>query len=354
MTLFEDHLHKVIAQEGAITIERYMELVLHHPEYGYYRQGNPLAAEGDFLTSPEASPLFGEMVGVWLIEAWHRLGKPKSFVLLELGAGQGTLLRTALDSLENDQDFRHGMKLMVSESNRTLRQIQQNILSSYAVTYCDDIQSLPSLPTIVLANEFFDTLPLRQFVRARVGWRERMVTCANGALRFVNQFRFGLPRNPSVNPLARAIMVGGVYEFSACAATLMGYLSAHIAAHTGAALVIDYGYTAPPPSGTLDALRKHQFVDALSSPGQTDVTAGVDFTVLANIAARHGNMVADLITQREFLEKMGLYARADQVRERLSPEQKEYMHRGLHFIASPTHMGKYKVLEFGCYNGGRK
>ena len=324
-----------------------MEIVLHHPQHGYYRQGNPLGADGDFLTSPEASPMFGEMIGIWCVEAWKRLGRPTTFVLLEMGPGQGTLLYSALQFTQHITEFRQALRLYLFESNSTLRLIQKNKLSTYSPIHIDDLKDVPRLPTIVIGNEFFDTLPMRQFIRSYWGWHERMVEYKNGTLQFTKKYRIRLPKNLTVNPLARKTKVGCIYEVSNQAYLFMDMIAIHIAQNTGAALVIDYGYISPPENGTLDALSRQQFVDVLSSPGKVDVTAGVDFAVLANIASQNGNVVADLTTQREFLEQMGVLSRAETLRTQADTTQKTNINRGLHFIASYEKMGKFKVLEFG-------
>ena len=338
---------EVIAREGPITLERYMEIVLQHPQHGYYRQGNPLGVDGDFLTSPEASPMFGEMIGIWCVEAWKRLGSPAAFVLLEMGPGQGTLLHTSLQFTQHISDFRQALKLYLFESSSTLRQIQQERLADYSPTHIDDLKEAPHLPTIVIANEFFDTMPMRQFVRSYLGWHERMVEYKNGLLQFTKKYRMRLPKNLATNPQARKTKRGCVYEASTQACSFVKAIAGHIAQNTGAALLIDYGYTSPPENGTLDALSRQQFVDVLSSPGKVDVTAGVDFAVLAAVAAQKGIVVADLITQREFLEQMGILSRADALRAQANDAQRTNINRGLHFIASYEKMGKFRVLEFG-------
>jgi NADH dehydrogenase [ubiquinone] 1 alpha subcomplex assembly factor 7 len=340
-------IHDTIAEEGPITIERYMEIVLHHPQHGYYRQGNPLGAGGDFLTSPDASPLFGEMIGVWCVEAWKVLGKPSPFILLELGPGQGSLLQAALNFTQHMEGFAAAFKLYLLESNTTLRQIQNEKLSIYSPAHIDDFKNFPAWPMIVIANEFFDTLPMRQFTRSRIGWRERLVAQKGGELQFTSRYKMNLPKSISINERARKTKPGFIYEASAQARSFMEKINSHIAQNSGAGLIIDYGYIFPPENGTLDALHKHRFVDVFASPGKVDVTAGVDFSVLADIAAQKGNIVADLVTQDKFLERMGLSSRVEMLRAQADDTQKININHGLRYISSHSLMGKYKVLEFG-------
>ena len=337
----------IIAKDGPITLERYMEIVLQHPQHGYYRQGNPLGTSGDFITSPEASPMFGEMIGIWCVEVWKRLGSPSPFILLELGPGQGTLLHTALQFTQHIADFTQALKLYLFESSSTLCKIQKERLSTYSPIHIDDLRNLPSWPTIVIANEFFDTLPIRQFIRSRLGWRERLIKHKDGEFQFASRYRMGLPKNILINPRAHKTKLGGIYEVSTQACFFMDIVSSHIAQNSGAGLIIDYGYISPPENGTLDALSQQKFVDVFSLPGKVDVTAGVDFAILAAIAAQKGNITADLITQREFLERMGILSRADMLRTQADNMQKTTVNIGLRYIASHSEMGKFRVFEFG-------
>jgi len=340
-------LRDIIAAEGAITFERYMDVVLHHRDHGYYRQGNPIGVEGDFSTASEISQLFGEMIGVWCVDAWQRIGKPSAFVLLELGPGLGTMLQTAFSFTQQHPDFHDAMQLYLLESNATLRAVQQEKLSAHKPVYVEHIRDLPSLPLIVVANEFFDTLPLRQFVRGFRGWRERLVIFENDSLKFIDgpktDFPLGIPLHPEINDLKR----GWIYEISSQAYAVMRDISSHIYRCGGAGLIIDYGYKFPPKTGTLDALRKHRFVDVFAAPGRVDVTAGVDFSMLVATAVQEGVSAIGLLNQREFLEKMGVGLRAEVLRKNAGDNIKQAVNRGLFQLTSLSEMGKHKVLEIG-------
>lgn len=338
-------LRDVITDAGPITFERFMQIVLHHPEHGYYRQGNPLGVEGDFVTSPEISQIFGEMVGVWLINAWHRMGKPAEFALLELGPGRGLMLQQALQFTQTFPDFHRAMKLHLFESNATLRVIQTEKLRPYNPVYLERISDCPPLPTILLANEFFDTMPLRQFVRGFFGWREQFVTFKDNKLQLKKGSLRSLPKNLVHGGYARHLKRGCHYEVSPIAQTYMQQLSAQISSYGGAGLIIDYGYELPPREGTLAALHRHEFVDIFAVPGKADVTAGVDFSVLADIARNHRLSAANLINQKTFLQKMGIDHRVNILNSQISDEQREQLKNNLYQITSETKLGKCKVLE---------
>jgi NADH dehydrogenase [ubiquinone] 1 alpha subcomplex assembly factor 7 len=340
-------LESLIAIEGPITLERYMGLVLHHPDYGYYRQGNPLGAAGDFITSPDISPIFGEMLGVWCFDAWQRLGNPSPFILLELGPGSGALLAAALRLTRNALGFQNAMQLQLLESSITLRTIQQDNLRSYNPIYINDLCELSELPVIVVANEFFDTMPIRQFTRVLGGWRERLVTLKDGALEFTMGRRARLPFafSFSSSAFAKKMKLGSIYEFSPQAQRIIENIATHIARFSGAGLIVDYGYQLPPMSSTLDALKRHKFVDVFHAPGLVDVTAHVDFSMLASVARNYGITVSNIMTQRFFLEKMGVVTRIKQWEEDLDKDTYVSFIRSVRYLTEKSGMGALKVLE---------
>jgi NADH dehydrogenase [ubiquinone] 1 alpha subcomplex assembly factor 7 len=339
-------LRNIIAAEGPIGVERFMQIVLQHPEHGYYRQGNPVGTEGDFSTAPEISQLFGEMIGVWCYEAWQRLGNPKEFLMLELGPGHGTMLQTAFTFTRQFPAFQGAMRLCLLESNTTLRGIQQTKLGEYNPTYVDDLKNLPSLPTILLANEFFDTMPLRQFMRTWKGWREKFVNVKNGRLRLQNGPVIELPDDLLWPEDIGLLKRGDIFEFSPTAHMYMTDVSMHISRCGGGGLIIDYGYRTPPRISTLDALKKHKFVDIFLTPGQTDVTAGVDFAMLAATAMHHEVMTAEPITQADFLKKMGISTRVEMLKKRSGETLHAAIMRDFDYLTATENMGtRIKVLE---------
>lgn len=340
-----DVLSDEIQKQGPITIERYMEIVLHHPEHGYYRCGNPLGSAGDFGTAPEVSQLFGEMLGVWCIKAWKQLGEPDCFALLELGPGQGLMLQDIFSFTSNFPDFQRALHLYLLESSATLRGIQQTKMGAFAPTYIEFFEQLPALPTIVLANEFFDTLPMRQFIKTELGWRERLVGIENDKFVFTLGEEKGATAPDYLKEGEEALKAGWIYETSPQSLSLMQRLAAHLTKHGGAAAIIDYGYTVPEGISTLDAWSRHRFTDVLAAPGKVDVTADVDFSALRCISEQQGARVIGVIDQGDFLNDLGIKDRARALINRVSRKKADRIMSDLHCLTSPSQMGtRFKIL----------
>ncbi|MFG1480071.1 SAM-dependent methyltransferase [Xanthobacter sp. V4C-4] len=297
-------------------VSRYMALCLGHPRHGYYITRDPLGAGGDFTTAPEISQMFGELLGLWAVATWQQMGAPPRFVLAELGPGRGTLMADALRAARVAPAFGAAAQVHLVETSPVLRTAQRRALADRAVQWHDRVEDLPPGPAIVLANEFFDALPVDQYVRAADGWHERRVGLdADGRL------VFGLDPRPS--PLAAAFAPrgpapeGAVLERMESGPALA--LARHLAAGGGAALVVDYGH-AGGFGDTLQALSGHAFADPLAAPGAADLTAHVDFAALARMAAGQGAAAFGPVPQGEFLLRLGLGARAERLMADAGPD----------------------------------
>ncbi len=315
-------LRDIIKTEGPVSLERYMQLALQHPDYGYYVKGDPLGHDGDFVTAPEISQMFGEMVGIWCAEMWRQMGKPAPFVLLEMGPGRGTLMQDALRATAKIEGFHQALRLCLMESDETLLEIQLEKLEAFSPRFIDGLGLLPSLPLIAIANEFFDALPIRQFVETDEGPRERLVDW--GGERFVF-----VPENAT----------GKVIEESPQAVALMLDLAGAIAQRGGAALVVDYGYAVASGESTLQAVSGHKFADPLDRPGEIDLTAHVDFSALRAAAEKAGARTSEIVTQGEFLCAMGIELRAAQLKLNATEEQAKDIDSALFRLTDPTQMG---------------
>jgi SAM-dependent MidA family methyltransferase len=330
-------IRDLIAHEGPISVERYMSLCLGH----YYASRDPLGAAGDFTTAPEISQMFGELLGLWAVEVWHTIGRPTPFRLVELGPGRGTLMADALRAATLMPEFIAAAALDLVETSPTLRQRQKQALERTGVrlAWHDRFEDVPRGPTIVIANEFLDALPIRQFVATEHGWCERLVGLRDDRL------LFGLSAEPE-RDLPPPGRVGDVLEWPRAAMILAAELAHRLAVNRGAALLIDYGYCGPAFGDTLQALRSQRFADPLASPGEADLTAHVDFHRIAR-AAGDGVRVHGPVPQREFLEALGLRERAASLRRRATPAQAAEIDRALDRLTArgPAGMGElFKVL----------
>jgi NADH dehydrogenase [ubiquinone] 1 alpha subcomplex assembly factor 7 len=333
-----DRLRDMIALEGPITVERYMSLCLRH----YYATRDPLGAAGDFTTAPEISQMFGELIGLWMLEVWHSMGRPSPCRLIELGPGRGTLMADILRATRLLPDFQAAVSVHLVETSPALRERQQAALapSGFGIAWHDQLEDVPSGPALVVANEFLDALPIRQFAATDRGWCERLVGLDGDRL------IFGLRAEPE-RSLRNPLRLGDILEWPAAAVALTKGLSRKLAHDTGAALIIDYGYSGPAFGDTLQALKSHAFVDPLAEPGEADLTTHVDFQRLAQAAAEENALVHGIATQADFLQALGIDARATALKRRATPAQAAEIDQALTRLTErgPKAMGElFKVL----------
>lgn len=268
----------------------------------YYATRDPLGAAGDFTTAPEISQMFGEMIGVWIADLWSRAGSP-AFHYVELGPGRGTLAVDALRAMARFGCAPVGIHLV--ETSPTLRAAQRGRLP--AAEHHDEVDALPDDATlIIVANEFFDALPIHQYIRTVDGWRERMVERRNGALAPVAG---DIPADDAIPPSLRSQPADTIVETAPVSAAIMQRCAFRLARQGGAMLAIDYGYGGPAAGDTLQAVKAHRFADPFTDPGEVDLTAHVDFTALAAAAQNAGVSVSALATQGDWLRRLGIDAR---------------------------------------------
>lgn len=332
-----------IADHGPIGVAEYMELALAHPEHGYYRKQDPLGARGDFITAPEICQIFGEMIGLWCAQVWMQLGGgPIS--LVELGPGRGTLMLDALRATRKVPDFHDSITIHMVETSPTLAHAQYLKLRHEhpRVEWLDSIDQLPESPTLLIANEFFDALPIKQFLMTDEGVKERRIGWDEQQNSFI--FTDG-PAGLQLAKSGQTIPAGTIMEQCPAARGIMRTLSARLKDHGGAALIVDYGYFGDAHHDTLQALQAHQFHPVLRDPGEADLTAHVDFATLMTLARDEGLNVPELITQGEFLVRMGAEMRAELLLKSAVGPQRDAIITGLQRLVSPQAMGElFKVM----------
>lgn len=317
MNALKQEIAATIAHDGPITLEQYMTLCLAHPRYGYYMTRDPFGPGGDFVTAPEISQMFGELLGVWASEAWRASGAPSTARLIELGPGRGTLMSDVLRVARIAPEFLDAVSVHLIETSPTLRGVQRQTLANAGknIEWCEDFDDAPPGPAFTLANEFFDALPVRHFVKTIGGWRERLVGLDAGG-----DLAFGLADR--VEPtLAVSAREGSIIEVCAMGQRLMGEIAARIARDGGAALIIDYGYYQTSLGDSLQAVTRHAYVDPLAAPGEADLTAHVDFAALGRAARAQGAKVMGPVTQSHFLMQLGVERRAQSLTKKATPEQ---------------------------------
>ncbi|KAJ55164.1 ATP synthase subunit beta [Actibacterium mucosum KCTC 23349] len=340
MTALADILLRRIATSGPMTLGDYMSECLLHPEHGYYTRSEPFGTAGDFITAPEVSQMFGEMLGLALAQAWMDQGQPARFVLAEPGPGRGTLMADILRATRAVPGFHAALSVHLIEASSRLRDFQRDKLKDAQVTWHDHLSELPdNQPLYLVANEFFDALPIRQFQRADQGWHEVVVAAPNGAL------TLALSAAAPIAALDSRLSdsePGDIVETCPSAAPAIAGIASQIATHGGAALILDYGGWRS-KGDTFQALRNHEPLDPLSHCGEADLTAHVDFEALAQAATPV--LSADYTEQGAFLERLGITHRAQTLAQRLSGDALEQHIAAHRRLTHPQEMGTlFKVL----------
>ena len=331
MTTLEKIIGEIIAAEGPMPIDRYMGLCLGHPVHGYYMSRDPFGEQGDFMTAPEISQIFGELVGVWCAAAWDAMGMPAQFNLIELGPGRGTLMADILKAAKVMPGFREAARIHLVEMSSILRKLQKEKLGS-DVTWHGSIASIPDGPLLLIANEFFDAIPIRQFEKRHGKWLERCVG-AEG----MGFMPAALDNSQGAN--------GDVIEFAPQRIAIAREIGQRLARHKGCALIIDYGHLQTAPGDTLQAVRAHEYVAVTDQPGESDITSHVDFEGLAKAFSQGGAAVPLAITQRAFLLAMGLEQRTAILSSKADANSREILARAVARLAGETEMGNlFKVM----------
>jgi NADH dehydrogenase [ubiquinone] 1 alpha subcomplex assembly factor 7 len=329
-----------IALTGPISLADFMAEALGHPRLGYYRKALPVGAAGDFTTAPEISQMFGELVGAWLAERWLAMSRPSPVRLVELGPGRGTLMTDALRATRAVPGFHAAIDLHLVEINEQLRALQGQALAAYQPTWHARFDDVPEGPLLLVANEFFDALPVRQFEKTARGWTERMVGLADdGTLR--------LALAPGVSPYASALpraTEGAQAELCQAGLALATAIGRRLQHHGGWALIVDYGHDGA-LGASLQAVRSHRGAGILDQPGETDLSAHVDFAALAQAT---GRPTFGPVGQGDFLRRLGIGERAKALKARASEAQRAAIDAASARLIAPDQMGTlFRVLAVG-------
>jgi NADH dehydrogenase [ubiquinone] 1 alpha subcomplex assembly factor 7 len=316
MPPLETEIRRRIAAAGPMPVVEYMALCLTDPEYGYYTTRDPLGARGDFITAPEISQMFGELIGLWMAAVWKQMGSPENIRIVELGPGRGTLMNDALRAVQVMPGFREAIALHLVEINPALEAQQERKLEHLGMpmSWHPTLEDVPKGAAIIVANEFFDALPVNQAVKTESGWHERQIEIdADGKLAFtfardpIAHFDMLLPTK------IREAPEHSVFEWRDDKAAME--LGRRIADNGGAALVIDYGHADSSVGETLQAVGQHAYADPLTAPGSIDLTAHVDFQALGRAIEAMGVNGYGPIEQQQFLQRLGIDTRAAKLKK---------------------------------------
>ncbi len=347
MTPLGEILAARIAATGPITMADYMAECLLHPKHGYYTTRDPFGEAGDFTTAPEISQMFGELIGLFLAQCWLDQGRPSPVFLAEIGPGRGTLMADALRAMAKVPEMRDAARVHLVEASPALRARQAETLGDIEIKWHGRVDGLPEGPLLLMANEFFDALPIRQFLRAGQGWRERQVGLNEGRLTpgFGPETAYGFLERRLYDTAE-----GEIVETCPSLPPFASEIARRIARHGGVALCIDYGGWHS-RGDTLQALRAHETDDPFAAPGEADLTAHVDFEALATAFQSEGATSSAMTPQGVFLERLGIARRTEALATSLrGPALQSHIvaHRRL---THPAEMGQlFKAI--ACYPAG--
>jgi SAM-dependent MidA family methyltransferase len=318
MTPLYQKLVTLIESEGPISIERYMALCLGDPEHGYYMTRDPFGTRGDFTTAPEITQMFGELIGLWIADLYLKLGSPKSIAIAEIGPGRGTLMSDAIRAMRAVPNLVDCAHIYLVETSPVLTRMQQERLahSGAKIDWLQSIDELPDDLTIIISNEWFDALPIRQYQRVETGWAERLI-----GLDADRRLILGID-TLKVLPASDDVAIGTVRERAVIGETLMAQIADRLQTYGGAFLAIDYGSSQSGFGDTLQAVKEHRFVPVFDEPGEADLTTQVDFAALLRVAQKSGARIFGPIEQGDFLLSLGMKERASRLMEQADDNQK--------------------------------
>lgn len=357
MSRLKQRIIERIQSAGPMSVAEYMSLCLLDPVDGYYPTRDPLGSDGDFITAPEISQMFGEIIGLWCVQSWRDMGSPQKIHLVELGPGRGIMMMDMLRAANLDPDFIKAVRVTLIEASAALEAIQATTLadSPAPVNWAKDLSDLPPGPALIIGNEFLDCLPIRQFIQKdpfakAAGWHERVVTINPD---MPDTLMFAISPQPISETVQTTLpaghidaRTGNIIEVCPASAQILDQLKTRFNDYHGRALFIDYGPEETEFADTLQALKRHEKVGVFSDPGNTDLTARVDFAALTQIATELDLRTAGPVTQRVFLSKLGLELRAVAL-TRAKPESKEKIARQLHRLTASDEMGElFKAICF--------
>jgi SAM-dependent MidA family methyltransferase len=332
-----DRLTARIRRDGPLSLADYMTACLHDPADGYYATRPRLGESGDFITAPHVSQMFGELIGLWALEVWARMGRPKRVRLVEMGPGDGTLMADILRAARVAPEFQEARDVWLVETSAPLRAAQAVRLAATPVAWADQLEDIPrDAPAILVANEFLDCLPIRQAVATPGGWRERVIGLDRaGALTFA----LGASPGRRLEPAEP----GTVCEWSEALEDMGRRAGDYLVSTGGVGLFIDYGRDGPELGDTLQALKSHAKVGPLDTPGAADLTAHVDFPAFLQAARDTGAETSAIATQGDFLGALGIGLRARALRA-ANPDRDAVIARQVERLVAPGQMGSlFKV-----------
>ena len=333
-----------ISNNKHISFDKFVDIALYHKKTGYYMKKNPFGKDGDFITAPNISILFSEMLAIWCIAFWEHLGCPKKINIIELGAGNGEMMYQMIKVFERFNKFRDSSNYFILEKSQFLKKIQKKKLNSHKITWLNSINKLKNGPNIFLANEFFDALPIKQFIKKNNKWYEKSIKKNN-----INKFEF-VNVITNIKNLEKKIEINlsknqKIIEFSPLTYKYLNIISKKINTFQGGLLIVDYGYFKKKMKDSLQSIYKHNFNNVLDNIGTSDITYNLNFFLLKKIVKKLNLKVAGLNSQRNFLTKLGILDRAEILAKNLQFSKKADIYYRIKRLIDRNFMGElFKVM----------
>ena len=333
-----------LKKRHSLTLDKFINLSLNSKKFGYYMNKNPFGKEGDFITAPNISRLFSEMIAIWIISFWQSLGSPKKFNLIELGAGNGEMMKVLIESFKNFPNFLKSCNLVIHEKSPLLIKVQKKKLVKTEITWVSKISKIKKMPSIFIANEFFDAIAIRQFRKKNNLWFEKFVSFKKKNEAFFFEKKVDIKKiEKKIN--FKVSSNQNFIEFSELGLKYLKDITKIIKNDTGGLLLIDYGYTGAKMKNTLKAISNHKFANILEDIGNADITHNINFTFFKKFTKQLGSLEINLTTQKEFLLKMGIKQRAEIISKNQNFLKKTDIFYRLNRLINEKQMGNlFKVM----------
>ena len=331
-------------KNNIFTIDKYIDEALYNKKSGYYMKANPFGKKGDYITSPNISVLFSEMIAVWIILFWKKLKSPKKFNLIELGSGNGEMIFQIVKTFEKFPIIKESCKINILEKSIYLKKIQKQKLKDYNINWLHSLSNLPNLPSIFIANEFFDALPIKQFVKKKNKWYEKNIKFSKSHRPKILDILVNIKKFEK--KIGFKISRGQKFiEYSPLSIDYLKSISKIIKINNGGLLIIDYGYIDQKMKNTLKSIKKHKLSNILDDFSKSDITYDVNFKLMEKIVKKIGLKVGGITEQRNFLQKLGILERAEIISKNLPFSKKTNIYFRLKRLIDENSMGKlFKVM----------
>ena len=328
----------------SLPLDKFIDLSLYDKKIGYYMKQNPFGKKGDFITSPNVSRMFSEMIAIWIVGFWENLGSPQKFNLVELGAGNGSMMKILIESFKNFPSFFGACNILIHEKSPKLIKVQKKELKLKKIAWISELKEIKKIPSIFIANEFFDSIAIKQFVKEKNLWFERYVKVKKNKSNFFFNKKFNM--NKFEKKISYNISKNQTFiEYSLLGLKYLKKITNFIKKNNGGLLIIDYGYTEKRMKNTLKAISNHKYSNVLQNIGKSDITHNINFYLFKKQIQKLGGVKELFTTQGDFLKKMGIEKRAEIISKNLNFSMKADMYYRLKMLMDENKMGKiFKVM----------